>query len=753
MSAQSQSKSFVIRRAAAVAMTALCTCACGGGGGGSGGGADSASNPAFTVQSTALDVFAPAGTARDVAIEVAAAGPLTAPVTFALRELPAGLAGAFVPPSLSGPGTTTLRITAAASAPVGPHAITVAATSGASERSFVLLVLVVPPSASGGLALRLPQSLSMRPGATTAVLLEIARDQGATGAVALSTVGAPAGLSLSFDHDPTPQATSLLSVQADGGIAPGVYPIAVHGALGERTGSTGFLVEVVASDAPADRWISRVDLGHAHLATGQRLVTGKPALLRAQVLADAAGVVSPVVRVTGTLAGGKALGAIELAGPATLPTAEDPATLLTSFAGELPADWIDDGLELTVSLVGSADRTASNDSLRVVPSVVPTAPLDLVLVPLVLGGRTGTALDCSAALLAYFPIADVRVSVRAPHAVGSVDVVMPDGKGWNQVLAELAELREADNSDAYYYGLLDLDYVSGVSGTGYIGQPVAIGRDSSIGTLVHELGHNLGLRHAPCGGATGADGDFPFPLGITGSWGWDARYGLIYSPTLRYDIMSYCGPPWISAYHYEKVRSALAVPAPAVAGLGVVLGERPMLSVHGSIDRDGRVTLRAVRRRIAVPRPQTGDTQAGELELHAVFAGGSLVERFTPYGVGCDDRTGVREFVVGVADPGDLRRLEIRRCGGGGVLHRAVAPATGTKPEVRCAELGGVLTVTWNASGGRTLSVVHVGARRTALALELTGGRADLATVHLPRGGEFELATSGLDGSCERVRR
>ena len=63
-------------------------------------------------------------------------------------------------------------------------------------------------------------------------------------------------------------------------------------------------------------------------------------------------------------------------------------------------------------------------------------------------------------------------------------------------------LRSSDGSSAYYYGLVKVGYGSGVAGVGYIGIPVSIGVDRSLSTVLHELGHNFGLTHAPCGGAS-----------------------------------------------------------------------------------------------------------------------------------------------------------------------------------------------------------------------------------------------------------
>ena len=73
------------------------------------------------------------------------------------------------------------------------------------------------------------------------------------------------------------------------------------------------------------------------------------------------------------------------------------------------------------------------------------------------------------------------------------------------------------------------------------------------GTVAHELGHNMSLGHAPCGGPDQVDPAFPYPNGSTGAWGFDFRHGGQLMPPSSNDIMSYCrGQRWISDYHFTR---------------------------------------------------------------------------------------------------------------------------------------------------------------------------------------------------------
>lgn len=69
----------------------------------------------------------------------------------------------------------------------------------------------------------------------------------------------------------------------------------------------------------------------------------------------------------------------------------------------------------------------------------------------------------------------------------------------------------------------------------------------SLGIIAHELGHNLNLRHAPCGGAAGPDPEYPYPDGSIGTWGYDFGSDSPVHPSTS-ELMSYCGPSWISDF-------------------------------------------------------------------------------------------------------------------------------------------------------------------------------------------------------------
>jgi hypothetical protein len=68
--------------------------------------------------------------------------------------------------------------------------------------------------------------------------------------------------------------------------------------------------------------------------------------------------------------------------------------------------------------------------------------------------------------------------------------------------------------------------------------------------MAHELGHSLGLPHAPCG----VDGGpFPYENASIGVWGYSLGAQELRDPSEYKDMMSYCDPSFISDYNFEKL--------------------------------------------------------------------------------------------------------------------------------------------------------------------------------------------------------
>ena len=189
-------------------------------------------------------------------------------------------------------------------------------------------------------------------------------------------------------------------------------------------------------------------------------------------------------------------------------------------------------------------------------------------------------------LLELYPVSSVELSVREP--VASDVVVRREGQGWAELLQRLVELRQADAApaDMYYYGLANPAVSNDVFCKGscvgglapeagpadsQLRVGVGLGYDelSTVNTLVHELAHAHGRKHAPCGDTHDVDPDFPYARAALGSWGFSAIEQRVLGPEAHSDFLSYCSPSWVSDYTYgalaERIRrvasSAQSAPA------------------------------------------------------------------------------------------------------------------------------------------------------------------------------------------------
>ena len=121
----------------------------------------------------------------------------------------------------------------------------------------------------------------------------------------------------------------------------------------------------------------------------------------------------------------------------------------------------------------------------------------------------------------------------------------------------------------------------GPGGHASVSEPLA-------GTIAHELGHNLGLRHAPCAcGAT--DPWFPHSGGRIGAWGYDLGHRALVHPGVA-DVMSYCRDEgyWISDFFFNKaLNHRLATGDATAAGLAAEADPVRTLLLWGGRDKDG----------------------------------------------------------------------------------------------------------------------------------------------------------------------
>lgn len=146
------------------------------------------------------------------------------------------------------------------------------------------------------------------------------------------------------------------------------------------------------------------------------------------------------------------------------------------------------------------------------------------------------------------PIGDMEVTVHEPFHTSSD---LTTDSGWRSFLREIRVVRQMEGGSGYYYGAVVLPRRSKWGGLAYIGLPVSVGGTDPL-TFAHELGHNMNLRHAPCGDAAAPDPGFPYSDGGIGVWGYSFDRARLVNPDQYKDLMGYYGPDWISDYHFTR---------------------------------------------------------------------------------------------------------------------------------------------------------------------------------------------------------
>ena len=294
------------------------------------------------------------------------------------------------------------------------------------------------------------------------------------------------------------------------------------------------------------------------------LVAGRPALLRVFLTpldGETAGFFPPV-RARFYLEDAE-IHTVDIPGSAvTVPSRIEEGRLDASANVAIPAEVVRPGLELVVEVdpedtlgpdLGTAKRIPATGRQAIDVRAVPG--LHLTYLPVVRASResgeflsrvTGLTEDDTLFRRArqWLPVGDFTVALH--------EVVYTSARTGGELFSEIEAIRVLEGGTGYYMGGIPryLVFEVGYAGLATIGGRVSFSRFSSI-TVAHELGHNMTLRHAPCGGAGGPDPAFPTRDGTIGVWGFNRYDSSLVAPETS-DLMSYCGPKWISDFSFTK---------------------------------------------------------------------------------------------------------------------------------------------------------------------------------------------------------
>ncbi len=565
-------------------------------------------------------------------------------IAFNLTGMPAGIVPTF---TLSGAnGTSTISGTTVLTLPAGSYTVTANTVSGSG-------VTYTPTPAS--------RSLTVNVNSTTfAAFTYASSGAAATGRLAFNVSGLPANTNPSFSLVGVNGTTTIIGTATVDPVISGSYTLTANNLTSGGTTyvpapsslpitiNTGTTTTATIAYAPGTSSgglnvaVENVYLTQAtqRLDGSVTLVANRDALLRVFVTATTANSARPDVRVR-IYDGAIPLQTITITAPEqSVRTTSSEGVLTSTWNTLVPAVNVRPTMRVLVDVDPNASLTETDRSDNIWPrtgtsqaiSVAAVPAFVVRFVPVTVAGLTGSVSESNkenflTTTRRYMPIRDIVSDVRGPFTSSAPVLQSTDGNSaWLQVLSELNALRSTDGAPntMHYYGVVKVNYSSGVAGYGYVPGRAAIGWDylpSGDGVAVHEWGHNFSRPHTPC--ATAGDDNYPYAGGVVGMYGWNSATNALVPPTAT-DVMGYCNNQWISDWTWSKVleyRQTSGIQASAMRA--AASGNDDGLLVWGRVV-DGRVILEpSFRVRApATPIPSRGSHRAELLDA----SGGTLLD-------------------------------------------------------------------------------------------------------------------------------
>jgi hypothetical protein len=630
-----------------------------------------------------------------------------------------------------------------------------------------------------------PRSVSVSQGQTTPVSFAIACASN-TGGLTVSVTGLPAGTAAAISvTGPSGFSRPVTTTETLTGLASGSYTVSADNVtVGGATYAGNIDRPTVAVTAGSTAAVSvsygvatgptlnlRIDglylTQSIQTRTGRiPLVRDRTAFLRVFVVASQSNSARPSVRVR-FFQDGTLTRTLTIAAPrSSTPTSVDEGQISSSWNVQVDASLVRPEISVVADVDPANTVAESNESDNSFPDsgtqplsirAAPSAAIRFVPVLQSANGLQGVVGSTSGLIELARRMYPLQTVETDQHAVFTASGPLePDNENnqWNQILSEIEALRVTENSNRTYYGMVKLDYSSGIVGVGFVGDPSSSSPRAAMGwdepsdarrVVAHELGHTWGQLHAPCGNPTGIDPDYPYPSGNIGAYGYDLTSGSVKPPSFS-DIMGYCPNAWISDYTYQRVQTFRASQPAGTVIAGAV---QPCLLVWGHIE-NGRAVLEPAfqvqtRPRLpSVPGPYAIEATApdGRQIFNLSFDAATVA----------DDPRGSRHFAFAVpldqARAVGLAMLRLRAPGG---LVAATAPPvaqlrrTALPDSVVARRDAAGIALSWNSTAH---PMVMVRDPETGEVLSFArGGNSRLVTLK----GEIDLEMS--DGvKSQRVR-
>jgi hypothetical protein len=417
-------------------------------------------------------------------------------------------------------------------------------------------------------------------------------------------------------------------------------------------------------------------------------VAGRPALLRVVVSAGRTNSLVPRVRLRLTRNGTLVREAIIDGPPGGVPTSPDLSVegqtwnLLLSGADVAPGLAVEAFLDPD-GLISAANRDAfrfPRGAGQAPLAVRALPPLNLQFIP-IHASRNDMTGNITTANLAEFlvgtrqwlPAGALTPQLRSTPFTTDLDLSNQDEIA--QLLGDIQALRTMEGAtDAYYHGIIPRVPNLPIAGIAYRPtSPTSRSRTAlsydrlpqASATVAHELGHNMGRRHSPCGDPDNVDTSYPYPNGGIGVTGFDILGNRLRGPQGFSDYMGYCGTNWTSDYTYRAIldwRTGDPLAA-ATGGPGVMTMAAPEHGVllWGGVN-SSRVMLNPALSMVAPPvLPESGGSQLlrgttadGRVLFELAFEGAAVPHAADP---------GERHFAffvpLSIQDAAALERVEL----------------------------------------------------------------------------------------------
>ncbi len=534
--------------------------------------------------------------------------------------------------------------------------------------------------------------------------------------------------------------------------------------------------------------IQGITMGNAYTVQ----VAGRPALVRVFVGLTGAGSQGGVRGRLTRFVGANAQDSLD-AGPITVLASTSESSLAETLNFNLPANWLAAGTGYVFQLDPSNSVQETNEANNRYPpggdasfnfQSAPT--LDIVIVPVHYARPGAPATDPPTGDLSYltwmpykvYPVSRINYTLHNSIAFTGDLRAQSGGAGWQDLLSQITDIHAQEDLAEHkvYYGLVDSVGADGcgggcIAGIGWVNQPGGFASKSSLGfagfvdnrnqaspIMTHEMGHNFGRYHSPCGTTT-ALGPYPYPGAMLGQWGYDNANGQLLDPNAYRDYMSYCDPAWTSDFTYRAVFDAWSwVSNPFGAATPVA---EPAWVLTGSFDQANQWQVGYAR---AQAVPQATRASSGPLRLDLMGGAGQVLksQSFASVSVALDSfRTGFYRQGFRVAAPVTPGVAGFRIYRDGQLAYERVAKGPAPK-------LGDALPGVTNSGAARLAWNLAVGSAGVTYSVRLTrdGGQSwqvlaidqAEASVVLPSepnkdGGQTIVEVQASDGVRTDTRR